>query len=33
MCVWVDHTFHYICKTDVDKILKISIMKHAKKIF
>lgn len=27
MCAWVDNTFNHLCK--IDKILRITIMKHA----
>lgn len=32
MCAWIASTFHHLCKTDLDKILKIPIMKHAENI-
>lgn len=31
-CAWVDNSFHYLCQTDLDKILKIPIMKYAEDI-
>lgn len=30
MCAWVDNTFHHLYKRDLDKILKITIMKHTR---